>query len=89
MKWLAAISMNYYLVHANVAVHLKRLGIPPSESATPHMAGERAWQYPYVALCFGVSVLLAWGLTVLVERPCARGLEKLWTRKGKAGKAGD
>ena len=35
MGWLAAVSMNYYLLHQNLAVHLKRLGVPPSVSAEP------------------------------------------------------
>jgi len=80
MGWLAAISMNYYLVHQNLAVHLKRLGIPESVSAEPHRAGERAWQYPYTWLCFGLSVLLAAAITLLVEKPGAWALGKLFAR---------
>lgn len=41
MGWLAAVSMNYYLLHQNLAVHLKRLGVPPSVSAEPNRAGEQ------------------------------------------------
>lgn len=87
MRWLAAISMNYYLVHANVAVHLKRLRIPPSVSDTPHMNGERAWQYPYLALCFGLSVLLAALITLLIERPGAKLLRKLFDRLARRSAA--
>ena len=73
--------MNFYLLHANVAVHLKRLGIPASVSAEPHKAGERAWQYRYLALCFSISLLGAILLTVLIEKPCGMLLKKLFNRK--------
>lgn len=74
--FLATISMNYYLIHQTLAVHLKRLGIPASQSPNPHMAGEKSWQYPYVFLCFGLSILLATIVTYLVEKPAARWLHK-------------
>ena len=76
MKELAAVSMNYYLIHQNLAVHLKRLGIPPSVNVNPHMAAETAWQYPYTYLCFGLSLLMAFLVTYLVEKPCARLLRR-------------
>ena len=57
MGWLAAVSMNYYLLHQNLAVHLKRLGVPPSVSAEPNRAGEQPWQLQYTLLCFGLSLL--------------------------------
>jgi len=80
MKWLATISMNYYLVHQNLAVHLKRLGIPASVTPEPHRAGERLWQWQYTALCFGLSVLLAVAITYLIEKPGARLLGKLFAK---------
>ena len=83
MGWLGAISFNYYLVHQNIGVHLKRLGIPPSVSPEPHIAREAAWQYPYVALCFGVSLLVATALTLLVEKPGSWALGKLFSRLEK------
>ncbi|MBQ8655403.1 MAG: aminopeptidase [Clostridia bacterium] len=87
MKELAAVSLNYYLVHQNLAVHLKRLGIPPSRNVNPHMAAETAWQYPYTYLCFGLSLLLAFLITYLVEKPCARLLKKLFMHYDKRRKA--
>lgn len=86
MGWLAAISMNYYLVHQNLAVHLKRLGVPASASETPHFDGERAWQYPYTWLCFGLSVLIATLITLLIEKPGAWALGKLFGKLDKRGK---
>lgn len=81
MGWLAGISMNYYLLHQSVAVELKRLGIPPAVSAQPHVDGERAWQVPYVWLCFGISLALAALVTYLVEKPCARLLQSAFARR--------
>lgn len=78
MQGLAAISMNYYLLHQSVAVELKRLHLPPSVSETPHTAGELSWQIPYTWLCFSVSLVLATLVTLLVEKPCAAGLKKLF-----------
>ena len=83
MGWLAAVSMNYYLLHQNLAVHLKRLGVPPSVSAEPNRAGEQPWQLQYTLLCFGLSLLGAAFITLLIEKPCAKVLKKMFAR-GKA-----
>ena len=53
MKFLAGLSMNYYLAHQCIAVELKRLGLPPSVNALPNQAGEQPWQTQYTLLCFG------------------------------------
>lgn len=76
MGWLAAVSMNYYLLHQNLAVHLKRLGVPPSVSAEPNRAGEQPWQLQYTLLCFGLSLLGAALITLLIEKPCAKVLKR-------------
>lgn len=75
-KFLSAISMNYYLIHQTVTVHLKRLGIPWSENEEPHIAGELQWQIKYTALAFGISVVLAVIVTYAVEKPAARWLDR-------------
>lgn len=74
MKFLAGLSMNYYLAHQCIAVELKRLGLPPSVNALPNQAGEQPWQTQYTLLCFGLSLLLALLLTYGVEKPCAKAL---------------
>ena len=79
-KFLGGISMNYYLIHQTVTVHLKRLKIPASESAEPHMAGELQWQMGYTALAFGLSVVLAIIVTYAVEKPAGKLLDR-WRRK--------
>ena len=75
-RFLAGISMNYYLIHPVIIVHLKRLGFPPSVSDTPHMAGEQPWQWQYTLLSFGLSLLAATLITYFVERPGARLLHR-------------
>lgn len=74
MKALAAVSMNYYLIHQTLAVHLRRLGIPRSFSPTPNMDREQPWQNTYTLLCFGLSLLLATLVTLLVEKPLGKRL---------------
>lgn len=81
MAFLAGISMNYYLWHQNIAVHLKRLGIPYSEYELPNQAGDRPWQYQYTFLCFGLSVLVAILATYCIEKPCARALQRWFHRR--------
>ncbi|MGN0753315.1 MAG: acyltransferase family protein [Aristaeellaceae bacterium] len=87
MGFLAAISMNYYLMHQNIAVHLKRIGFPPSVNEIPNMAAggpEKPWVYQYTALCFGLSVLAAIAITFLVEKPGAWLLRKGFDRLNRA-----
>ena len=90
MGFLAIISMNYYLMHQNIAVHLKRIGFPPSVSDMPNMASggpEKPWVYQYTALCFGLSVLTAIAITFLIEKPGAwllkKGFRRLEERKAR------
>ena len=80
MTFLAAISMNYYLMHQNIAVHLKRIGIPFSEYDLPNQAGDKPWQYRYTFLAFGLSLLVAIAMTYLVEKPGAKLMKKWFTR---------
>lgn len=88
MKFLAGISMNYYLIHQTLAVHLKRLGIPASLSSEPNIDGDRIWQHRYTLLCFGLSLLLATAITYLVEKPGGRLLRR-WTEKKATVTEGD
>ena len=76
-KFLGGISMNYYLIHQTVVVHMKRLKFPPSVSDTPNTVGEQPWQTQYTLLAFGISLLLAILVTYAIEKPAARLLDKL------------
>ena len=57
--FLAEISMNYYLIHQTLAVHLRRIGFPPSVSDTPNQQLEQPWQTWYTVACFGFSLIAA------------------------------
>ena len=80
-KFLGGISMNYYLIHQTVIVHMKRLHFPPSVSDTPNVDGEQPWQMQYTLAAFGISLVLAILVTYLIEKPAARLLNKLRERK--------
>jgi len=88
MGFLALISMNYYLMHQNLAVILKqRLQLPFSEQyPAPNMASggpDQPWAYQYTALCFGGSLLVAILITFLIEKPGAWLLGRLFGRGRK------
>ncbi len=73
-RFLAGISMNYYLIHQVIIVHMKRIGFPASMVENPHMAGERPWQIRYTLLAFGLSFLAAVIITYAIEKPAAKRL---------------
>lgn len=70
--FLGSISMNYYLIHQVIIVHMKRLRFPPSLSDVPNQASEQPWQTQYTLLAFGISFAAAALITFLVEKPIAR-----------------
>ncbi len=80
MGFLAMVSMNYYLMHQNIAVHLKRVEFPPAQNYPyPNMTPggpEEPWVFQYTFLCFGLSLLTAIAITFLVEKPGAWALRK-------------
>ena len=84
-KFLGGISMNYYLIHQTVIVHMKRLHFPASESDTPNMAGEQPWQNRYTFWAFVISFALAVLITYAIEKPAARLIDKLREKRKSAG----
>ncbi len=76
-KFLGGISMNYYLIHQTVIVHMKRVRFPGSVSDAPNTVGEQPWQNQYTWFAFGISLALAVIVTYAVEKPAARLLNKL------------
>lgn len=80
-RFLGGISMNYYLIHQTVTVHLKRIGFPPSLNENPHMNGEQPWQTQYTLLAFGISAVLAVLVTYAIEKPAARAMDRIRARK--------
>ena len=84
MKFLSAISFNYYIWHQLLAVWLKEWKIPQYISKIPpNQAGEQPWQTQYTLLCFGLAVLLASALTFGLEKPAASLVHKLLHRRKK------
>ncbi|MBQ8537103.1 MAG: acyltransferase [Clostridia bacterium] len=83
VRFLATISMNYYLWHQVLSVQLKVWRIPPYEDTMPQMAGEMPWQLHYTWLCFILAILWAALITYGLEKPAARGLQKLFLPKRK------
>ena len=82
-RFLAGISMNFYLIHQTVAVHLKyRLMLPWSEHFLsedflldgfyPNQVLDEAWQVKYAWLCFAVAFVMAVAVTYLIEKPAAK-----------------
>ena len=80
-RFLGGVSMNYYLIHQTVVVHLKRIGFPPSLSDTPNQVGEQPWQTQYTLLAFGISFALAVFVTYAIEKPAARALIRLRAKR--------
>ena len=80
-RFLGGVSMNYYLIHQTVVVHLKRIGFPPSLSDTPNQVGEQPWQTQYTLLAFGISFALAVFVTYAIEKPAARALIRLQAKR--------
>ena len=81
MVFLSTVSMSYYLIHQTLAVHLKRLGWPPSLSDTPNTAGEYTWQWQYTLAVFVLSLLAAIFVTYCIEKPAGKWMQKLKDRK--------
>ena len=82
--FLSAVSMNYYLIHQTLAVHLRRIGFPPSVSDTPNTVMEQPWQWQYTLAAFGISLVLAVLVTYLVEKPTGKLLQRYWDKKKAA-----
>ena len=80
-RFLGGVSMNYYLIHQTVIVHLKRLRFPPSVSDTPNMAAEQPWQNQYTLLSFVLSLALAVIVTYAIEKPAGRLLGALRAKR--------
>lgn len=76
MRFLSAVSFQFYIWHQLIAVQFKSWGFPPSVSDTPWAAGEYVWQVNYTLLCFASALIWAALLTYLFEKPVARALRR-------------
>ena len=76
MKFLSAVSFQFYIYHQMIATHLKAWRFPPSSSASPWSTGDYRWQVLYTLLCFILAILFATAVTYLFEHPIARRLRR-------------
>lgn len=76
MRWLAALSYEFYIWHQTLAVHLKEWRLIPSETDTPWSRFETDWQWPYTICCFALPLAVAIVLTYGYERPVTGWLSR-------------
>lgn len=84
MRFLSGISMNYYLIHQTVIVHMRRIGFPYSEFDLPNREPDRPWQNRYTLLSFAISLAAAVLITYLIEKPAARLFDRIRNKKREA-----
>lgn len=88
MRFLSAISFQFYVWHQYLAVWLRKWNIPYSASALPNQDGELIWQWKYTLLAFAVALLAATAVTWLIERPAQRLILQSADRKHQQGPEG-
>lgn len=76
MRFLSAVSFQFYIYHQMLAVRLKDWGFPPSAVENPWMNGDYSWQFKYTLCCFLLALIVATLVTYLFERPIARRLRR-------------
>jgi len=81
IRFLSGISFNFYIWHQFLAVRLKALRIPYYEGENPNQAGLMPWQWHYTLCCFAAALLTSLLITYLVEKPCAKLIKRLLSRK--------
>lgn len=73
IRFLSAVSYNFYIWHQYLAVKLKEWHIPPYASLDlPQRYEGRLWQQKYTAVCFLAALAVAAAATYLWEKPLAR-----------------
>ena len=80
IRFLSAVSYNYYIWHSHCMLRLKAWHFPPYENEMPQMAGEQPWQQHYTLLCFAFALVTAVLLTYLFEKPVTKKLTE-WIKK--------
>ncbi len=76
MRFLAAVSFQFYMYHQVLAVRLREWRVLPTPYETPWSQPDPHWQLWYTVLCFVLALLLAALITYLFERPVARLLRR-------------
>ncbi len=75
-RFLAGISMQFYIWHQVLAVQILYLRIIPSFYENPNYMGDRSWQVKYTLLCVAAAFFVSVVLTYFYERPIAERLAK-------------
>lgn len=76
MRFLSAVSFQFYIYHQMLAVKLREWHFPASLSLTPWMDYEYPWQVKFTLCCFLFALALAALITYLFEKPLARRLRR-------------
>ncbi len=76
IRFLSAVSLNFYIWHQVIAVRLKQWHIPAYTGVDPQKNAGAAWQNQYTLLCFLIAFLFAVAVTYLIERPIAKRFRK-------------
>ncbi len=86
VRFLSAISYNYYIWHQWLAARLRDWRIPPYQAEFPNKVNEQPWQTRYTLLCFAAAFAVAVLMTYLVEKPCAKWGRRLLERREETPK---
>ena len=81
MRFLSAISFQFYMYHQFIAVKLRELKLIPSASETPWSAPDLHWQVSFTLICFALAIILSSLITYLFEKPIARILRRKMDKK--------
>ncbi|MCR4604443.1 MAG: acyltransferase [Eubacterium sp.] len=81
MKWLAGISFSMYMVHQYICERLHYEDVPEMIGENPGDSG-LLFQWEKLGLCLGISLVLAIGITYLIEKPGAKFIKERFL-KGK------
>ena len=81
MRFLSAISFQFYIYHQFLAVRLRELKFVPSSSETPWSASDLHWQISFTLICFALAIILSALITYLFEKPIARAFRRKMDEK--------
>ncbi len=76
MRYISAISLNFYICHQTLSVQLRRAFYPDANL----LHSDLNMQYSYTLLCFCASLVLAAALTYGIEKPGSRLLHTIFNR---------
>ena len=76
VRFLSAISFNFYIWHQVLALKLKEWHIPSYAVERPQQNAGAAWRNQYTLLCFLFAFAAALLATYLIERPIAKRLNR-------------